>query len=85
MLILGFVVSFRYVPGIRHFAACNLWITAIAVIIGLAALASVGLWKRVRRKWPHKIVALSLFTIAEGYVVGMSTLIVPYELVIPLP
>lgn len=72
-------------PGVRHFAACNLWMTAIAVIVGLAALASVGLWKRVRRKLPHKIVALSLLTIAEGYVVAMSTLIVPYELVIPLP
>lgn len=74
MFTLGFVFLFTYHDGAREFAMRNVWIAITAIIVGLATIIAISCCESVRHTSPHNFIVLAIFTIAEGYVVGMSTM-----------
>lgn len=78
----GAVTLFTYHDGTREFAKNNLWLLIVALIAMLVTIIMLSCCEGVRRATPHNFIVLSLFTLAEGYLVGMSTMRFPAELVI---
>lgn len=74
MFTLGFVFLFTYHDGAREFAVQNIWLLLTAVIVGCATILAISCCESVRHTSPHNFIVLAIFTVAEGYVVGMSTL-----------
>lgn len=68
------VALFTYHDGTREFAQKNLWVFIVALVLMLVTIIMLSCCEGVRRATPHNFIVLSLFTIAEGYLVGMSTM-----------
>lgn len=79
---LSSVLLMTHLPGVRNFADNNRWIAIFMTIVGLATFTSMVVWEEVRHRSPYNLIVLATFTIAEGVIVAMSTLIIPSELVI---
>lgn len=81
LCILSFVLLITCLPDVRHFADNNRWIAILMTIVGLTAFTSMAVWEEVRLRSPYNLIVLAIFTIAQGIIVAMSTLIIPSELV----
>lgn len=83
LMTLGFVFLFTFHGPSRQFAATNMWLAITAIILAFATIIAISCCEGVRRTSPHNFIVLAIFTIAEGYVVGMSTFQAPPEVVSP--
>lgn len=79
---LCFAISFTYIHQIRELVDRNRWTIFIGLFVGLVAFGSMAAWRIVRHTSPLNYILLSIFTISEGFLVGMSTLFIPSALVI---
>lgn len=74
LVTLGVVFLFTYHSPTREFAVRHLELFWVALILIIVTIITLTCCEGVRRTAPHNFIALSLFTIAESYLVGMSTL-----------
>lgn len=51
-----------------------MWLAITAIIIGFSTILAISCCESVRHTSPHNLIVLGIFTLAEGYVVGVSTL-----------
>lgn len=72
----GAVTLFTYHQGTRKFATNpdNIWVLIVAIVVMLAGVIAISCCEGVRRTSPHNFIILSLFTLAECYLVGASTI-----------
>lgn len=84
MLTLGFVFLFTYHDGAREFAEKTVWPAIVALVVGFATIIAISCCESVRHTSPHNFIVLAIFTIAEGYIVGVSTLHAKPEVVNPI-
>lgn len=71
---LGFIFFFGYHDGARQWATNHMELFWLALIVVFVTIITITCCEGVRRTSPHNFIALSLFTLAESYMVAMSTL-----------
>lgn len=71
---LGFIFFFGYHDGARAWATSHIEMFWLALILMFVTVIAISCCEGVRRTSPHNFIALSLFTLAESYMVAMSTL-----------
>lgn len=71
---LGFIFFFGYHEGARMWAQQHMEMFWVALILMFVTIISLSCCEGVRRTSPHNFIALSLFTLAESYLIAMSTM-----------
>lgn len=71
---LGFIFLFGYHDGAREWATNHIEMFWLALILMFVTIIAISCCEGVRRTSPHNFIALSLFTLAESYMVAMSTM-----------
>jgi len=70
---LGIVAVFT-AESVKNYARTEgWWIFVIAIIVMLVTLIGLACCESVRRKTPQNYIFLGLFTVAEGFLLGMAT------------
>jgi len=82
LVTLGVVFLFSYHQGTREFAFRHTEMFWVALILMLVTVIALSCCEGVRRTAPHNFIALGLFTLAESYLVGMSTIRFEADLVL---
>lgn len=68
----GIVAVFVLVPEVQKFAATNMVVFWVAIGITLAIVIALSCGGNFRRKTPYNYIALFLFTLCEGYLIGSA-------------
>lgn len=71
---LGFIFLFGYHEGTREWAIQHMEMFWVAFALMFITIITLSCCEGVRRTSPHNFIALSLFTLAESYLVAMSTM-----------
>lgn len=67
----GIISLFLFHTPTRRFVQQNSWLWILAVIISFAAVIAIACCGSVRRKAPGNYILLGVFTLAEGFMLGM--------------
>lgn len=70
----GFIFLFGYHEPTRQFVSHHFEVAIIALVLMLVTVITLSCCEGVRRQAPTNFIVLGLFTLAESYLVGMSTL-----------
>ncbi|XP_065176468.1 protein lifeguard 1-like [Sycon ciliatum] len=66
----GFVILFSYVDSIQQYCEANAWMWGLALGLQIATLIALACCGQLRRKHPHNIILLGVFTLAESFLLG---------------
>ena len=66
----GIVAVFVLVPDVKTFAQTNQTVFWVAFGVTFAVVIALSCCGNLRRKTPHNYIALFLFTLCEGYLLG---------------
>jgi len=67
------IVGIFTTQAAKNFAAENSWLYIVAIITVFVCLITLACCEGVRRKTPHNLIFLGLFTAAEGFMLGCVT------------
>jgi hypothetical protein len=70
---LGFISLFQFHQGTRQWVQQNMWMFFVALGVLIVTLISMACCTNVRRKAPMNFIFLGLFTLAQSFVLGMTT------------
>lgn len=73
MITLAFVILVTFEEKTRGFVHDSLAMIIIAVIIVIVSIIVMACCEKIRRKSPTNLILLAVFTLAETYLVGVST------------
>lgn len=68
---LGIIASFMYNEPLRFYVETNLWPVITAFIVTFAVIITLACCGDVRRQFPLNMILLGLFTVAEGFILGI--------------
>ena len=66
----GFVMLFSLSSGAKSFARGNPSLVIVAMVVGIGTMLVLGCCGDTRRKFPLNFILLSLFTLAESFMLG---------------
>lgn len=69
LLTMGFI-GFFFIPSVGVFARENSWVMWLAFGVSFIMLITLACVPSVRRKSPHNLIFLGVFTVAEGWLIG---------------
>jgi len=72
-LTFGIIMIFTHVESIRQFAQDNRWLTWVAFVPLIILMIALVCCEKVRRKTPANYILLGLFTLLEGFMLGVFT------------
>ena len=61
-----------FIPAVKLYTVSNIWLFWVAFFMSIGFLIALVCCGDVRRKSPHNMILLSGFTIAEGFMLGVS-------------
>ena len=64
------VIGIFYIPEVADYAFTNVWLFWMAFVASFACLIVMACCPNVRRSSPGNLVCLSVFTLAEGFLLG---------------
>ena len=67
----GIIALFLFHEPTRTFVQRNSWLWILAVVISIGAILAISCCGSVRRKAPGNYILLGVFTLAEGFMLGM--------------
>ncbi|XP_042871651.1 protein lifeguard 1-like isoform X2 [Penaeus japonicus] len=71
LITFGMVAIFVWVPSVREYAFNNQWMLWVAICLTFAMVIALSCCGNLRRKSPQNYIALFVFTICEGYLLGV--------------
>ncbi|KAJ6641200.1 Protein lifeguard 1 [Pseudolycoriella hygida] len=74
LVTLAFIFLVTYEHNTRLLVSRNMFLLIVALIVVFGALIAMVCVESVRRKSPHNMIALTIFTLGESYLVGASTM-----------
>jgi len=77
----GFICVFAIPDTVRQWSHENLWILWLAFGIAFATMLVLACCGELRRQTPHNYIALTIFTFAESFLLGIISSIYPKEIV----
>ena len=72
-LTFGIIMIFTYVESIKQFAQKNKWLIWVAFVPLMILMIALVCCEKVRRKAPANYILLGLFTLLEGFMLGVLT------------
>lgn len=78
----GFVALLSASEDSRKWTRSNMWLMWVALGVTLVLIIAMSCCENVRRKTPHNYICLMVFTVAEGFLVGMISSVYNYQVVI---
>ena len=64
------VIAIFYIPEVSAYAFTNIWLFWLAMVATFACLIAMACCPDVRRNSPGNLICLSVFTLAEGFLLG---------------
>lgn len=71
-LTVAFIALF-FIPSVKTFSQENSWILWVAMAFSIVLIIMLVCVESIRRKSPHNMIFLGLFTVVEGWLVGAIT------------
>uniref|UniRef100_A0A336LQ22 CSON000213 protein n=1 Tax=Culicoides sonorensis TaxID=179676 RepID=A0A336LQ22_CULSO len=75
LLTLGFIVLFKYHTATNLWVRKNQWLFYVSLAVMLITMISMACCTSVRRTAPMNFVFLGLFTMAQGFLLGCTTIV----------
>jgi len=66
------IMGIFFVPAVQTYTSANIWLFWVAFFLSIGFLIGLVCCGDVRRKSPHNMILLSGFTVAEGFMLGVS-------------
>lgn len=66
------IMGVFFIPAVQDYTFANIWLFWVAFFMSFGFLIGLVCCGEVRRKTPHNMILLSGFTIAEGFMLGVS-------------
>lgn len=75
MLTLGFIITFKYHEKTNLWVRQNHWLFYVSLAVMIVTLISMACCTNVRRTAPTNFIFLGLFTMAQGFMLGCTTIV----------
>ncbi|XP_063697195.1 protein lifeguard 1-like isoform X1 [Culicoides brevitarsis] len=75
LLTLGFIVTFKYHDKTNLWVRQNQWLFYVSLAVMIVTLISMACCTNVRRTAPTNFIFLGLFTLAQGFMLGCTTIV----------
>lgn len=73
LLTIGIVAMFALHPGVNLWAKQNHWFVMAAFAVSFIMMLVIACGEKLRRKFPHNLILLFFFTVAESLMLGALT------------
>lgn len=70
---LGFIAWFLYHEPTRRFVHNNIWLFFLALVVTFVAMITLACCGEVRRRAPTNYILLGIFTLAEAFLLGVTS------------
>lgn len=71
LITFGLVAIFVWVPSVSDYALNNMWMLWVAISLTFVMVIALSCCGNLRRKSPYNYIALFVFTLCEGYLLGV--------------
>ncbi|XP_028395865.1 protein lifeguard 1-like [Dendronephthya gigantea] len=68
----AFIAFFLYCEPVQNYAEKHVGLFIAAVVMSFVLIIALACCESLRRKFPHNIILLSLFTLCEGFLLGVA-------------